>query len=207
MIDARDLRIGNIVFLRTFSPEGWVETQITGAHIHWIEKGEAEWKPIQITEEKLVEQMGFEKADEPMNINKSKCVLRISDNVSLESIGTFRNDGTVAVLCIFAGDYFAKNLHYIHQVQNIVRDMTGRDLPYKNGVGIDKTALNQASTMQYIIECPSCQGKINITNVYRSDAISSEAKVNCPNCSATISVGYGAYDVTAERPSAPASGE
>jgi len=69
MIDARELRIGNLVstYGTNANPNGWTEVVVTSGHIQTCESHPEWYKPIELTEDRLINQFGFkreEKEDE-----------------------------------------------------------------------------------------------------------------------------------------------
>lgn len=134
---AEELRIGNWVLYEQSSTEFIVKTiSDSGLDVYnrtestWIETNQ--FAGIPLTEEWLIK-FGFTEELAPENINGVKHRLNIDDDGTtfFESIGTFKNDGHLVVLCVCRGNYFANNVHYLHDLQNLYFALTGNELTIK----------------------------------------------------------------------------
>lgn len=56
----------------------------------------------------------------------------LKDGTWFSSCGTF--NGGIAVLCLCRGNYFANNIDYLHQLQNLYFALTGEELEIKEPV-------------------------------------------------------------------------
>lgn len=120
---ANELRIGNWVEQTLYSSptESMINT-VDGSYIAWLEKGDADCKPIPLTEEWLLK-FGFEKdqyGDFYIEFNGTKYKSYIIDiNNGISAFGVSYQDDTF---------YFAWNIKYVHQLQNLVYALTGEEL-------------------------------------------------------------------------------
>lgn len=83
------------------------------------------FKPIELSEQWLRD-FGFTVKENNMQIDKIECTLQIDEKTWFSSCGGV--EGGLAVLCLCGGNYFAKNLHYVHLLQNLYFALTGEEL-------------------------------------------------------------------------------
>jgi hypothetical protein len=87
-----------------------------------------EVKPIELNE-KWLHNLGFEKQIDKTQIDGIEMKLQINgigrDGTWFSSCGT--RNGSIAVLCLCRGNYFSKNIFYVHEFQNLYHALKGED--------------------------------------------------------------------------------
>lgn len=115
MIQAQELRIGNLINLVSFENDV-MEINIMASDIELCDESENEfnvhYKPIPITE-KLLLKFGFE--------NMEKFPLRYVQRVKPDSLSEFEP-------CIVCGDLWLTGIRHVHQLQNLYFSLTGEEL-------------------------------------------------------------------------------
>jgi len=123
-MNARELRIGNLVIWNGDPEESGLICPIDGEDIDKMERSEAyskEHSPIQLTEEWLIK-FGFEKDQfyfmkHPLNIGLFQNEIDVNYCDSEDEGGEFQ--------------LFDVNLKYVHQLQNLYFALTGEELTMK----------------------------------------------------------------------------
>lgn len=141
MVQANELRIGNYI-LEAGEPSNVYMIERGGISFYRINDiavnketgctlngGEDRFKPIPLTLEWL-ERCGFEKKSNEMQVDGIEMTFHIDDSTCFSSCGGLH--GSVAVLCLCRGNYFANNLQYLHQLQNLYFALTGEELTINN---------------------------------------------------------------------------
>lgn len=139
MIKSSELRIGNIVWeSSSFTPGPDDFEEIIVGAINDIDKVVLDNQnhiysydylyPIPLTPEWL-ERCGFEKKSNEMQVDGIEMTFHINDSTYFSSCGGL--NGSLAVLCLCRGNYFANNLQYLHQLQNLYFALTGEELTIK----------------------------------------------------------------------------
>jgi len=80
---------------------------------------------IPLTEE-WCSKFGFERHINEYQIDGIEMKYQIDDKTWLSSCG--KHGGGLVVLCLCRGNYFANNLRYVHQLQNLVYAITNEEL-------------------------------------------------------------------------------
>ena len=117
MIEAKDLSIGNLVFVYDTGYEKWLPIKIKKENFNYSLKN---FKPIPITEEWLL-RFGF--VDNVIKLNSEWLYLKIELNVQNFDnvlIGDNRN-----------GIRLPYKLEFVHQLQNFYHSLTGEELKIK----------------------------------------------------------------------------
>lgn len=144
MIQLSELRIGNLISYN--GEEMRVYNLDTGGRSFYrindisINKttgcttngGEDAYNSIPLTEEWLT-RFGFCRIINESQIDGIEMNLYLDSD---EEYGTYFSScgtltGTLCVLCICRGNYFANNLLYVHQLQNLYHALTGQELEIK----------------------------------------------------------------------------
>lgn len=127
---ANELRIGNYGQLWHFWGKQWTDIlQLTGKHICWLSENKTDFKPIPLTEENIVNMLGFKLGSSDM-------------------YQAYYHFGDIGITYRGAGGYFEFDftynaasiphpkkravLKYVHQLQNLYFAVTGEELEIKN---------------------------------------------------------------------------
>ena len=125
MINANELRIGNLVFFNDqFIPIYEVKNESVNFYLGLDHKGRIRYQaiylkgiePIIITDELLLT-FGFE--------NMEKFPIRYVQRIKPDSLSEFEP-------CIVVGDLWLTGIRYIHQLQNLYFSITGKELTYSD---------------------------------------------------------------------------
>ena len=136
MINAKEIRIGNLVEYRITDKlderkEWWEVSEIDADDIHWLSKVDTkdeDFRAIPITEE-LLEKLGFKQ-------NKFDKVFEV-ENCQIE-IYFFDND----IKCTVCVDsVINKNIKHVHQLQNVMQQLTHFLLKRSINFAIDERVL------------------------------------------------------------------
>lgn len=76
-----------------------------------------------------LERCGFQKKSNEMQIDGMEMTFHIDDSTYFSSCGGLNE--TLAALCLCRGNYFANNLQFVHELQNLYFALTGEELTIK----------------------------------------------------------------------------
>lgn len=95
---------------------------------NWL--SETAFEPIPFTPE-IMERIGFKKKVDDRHVGGYLYTFEVEDeeDLLLESCGTY-TDGQFCITCNYHGWYFAKNLLYVHQLQNLLDAIGIKDITF-----------------------------------------------------------------------------
>jgi hypothetical protein len=137
MIKASDLRIGNLIMeageqsnVYAIDRGGISFYRINDIPVNketgcTLNGGEDRFTPIPLTPEWL-ERCGFMRKENTMQVDGLEMTFQINESTYFSSCGGI--NGGLYVLCLCRGNYFANNLQYLHQLQNLYHALTGEEL-------------------------------------------------------------------------------
>jgi hypothetical protein len=122
-MEAKELRIGNIICYKnkatvTLDLSDFNEICQNEEFLDFI-------SPVALTEDWLLK-FGFEKNINKDQIDGIEMHFQIDDKTYFSSCGKL--GGGLVVLCLCRGNYFANNLEYVHQLQNLCFALSGEEL-------------------------------------------------------------------------------
>lgn len=128
MINAEELRIGNAILQKVNNKIVMVKCGFE--HFDLLSKGEKNLFPVVLKAE-ILEKAGFiENKDYPLypQAREFKLVLPVIGNNKNEVLGYIKSSGECFASATVNGAIASNNVHHLHQLQNLVFVLTGKEL-------------------------------------------------------------------------------